>query len=157
MIGVNNIRINISTILLCDFQQIILEVKKPKLLEHVAYPLVKFMPVKLDSFPKTWVDGIYWVNLKLFGILPFGKQAIVISYPAVDKDTFILRDNGYSNLIKTWDHIITIKKHNEKTFYSDSINISAGIFTPIIYLFAFLFYKHRQRRLKKLVRCRFDY
>jgi hypothetical protein len=43
------------------------------------------------------------------------------------------------------------------TLYRDQVTIQAGMFTPFIWLFAQLFYRHRQRRWRQLARTGFNY
>jgi hypothetical protein len=58
-----------------------------------------------------------------------------------------LRDNGHSALIKTWDHRITIASDDQGgTLYRDEVEVRAGLLTPFIWVFAQIFYRHRQRR-----------
>lgn len=83
----------------------------PSLLQYVAYPLMKFEPIEPEEFPKIWDQRKYLVGMKFFGIIHLGKQYIGIEKIKVDDDKeFILRDNGSGELIKVWDHLITIKK-----------------------------------------------
>jgi hypothetical protein len=150
-------RVCLSTVLSCSFEQAVAEVKTPRLLQFVAHPLVKFTPVQPPTFPSVWVESTYWVKLALFGFLPFGKQAVVISYPRTDGG-FAIRDAGHSPLIKIWDHWIFITKEKDgETRYRDEVRIEAGILTPCIWLFAQWFYRHRQRRWVRLARGGFAY
>jgi hypothetical protein len=95
----------------------------------------------------------FLVDLTLFGVLPFGKQWIV---PTVHMDDAAkwpkkLRDNGYSALITTWDHWITVEPDGERgTRYRDEVEVKAGLLTPFVWLFAQVFYRHRQRRWRAL-------
>lgn len=148
--------VNVATILPCSLEQAIAQVKTPRLLRHVAQPLITFTPLQPPVFPSVWEPGTYWVKLKLFGFLPFGKQAVVISYPPVDHG-FAIRDDGHSFLIKTWDHTITITQEADGTHYRDHVRIEAGVLTPVICFFAQFFYRHRQRRWLKLARSGFNY
>ncbi|RYE54763.1 MAG: hypothetical protein EOP18_06960, partial [Rhizobiaceae bacterium] len=116
----------ISTTLPCSVEEAVKQVKTPRLLRFVAHPLVQFTPVDPPVFPATWSAGTYWVQLRLFGLLPFGRQAVVISFPKV-KHGFALRDDGHSALIARWDHLITIKPSAHGTYYEDRVNISAGV------------------------------
>lgn len=140
-------QIDLSTQLPCSLAEVVAQVRTPRLLRQVASPLLSFSPLTPAEFPSTWSEGTYWVELKLLGLLPIGRQAIVISYPqAGNAKIFMLRDNGYSPLIKKWDHLITAQEVDGGTRYRDSVTIEAGILTPFIWLFAHLFYAHRQRR-----------
>lgn len=144
-------RLNISTFLDCSVEHAIAQAKTTQLLKVVAHPLVHFTPIKPSSWPVEWSEGTYLVAVRLLGLLPFGKQAIVISFPQ-SGDGFFLRDNGHSALVKVWDHTISITSDAGRTRYKDSVVIDAGLFTLPIWLFAQAFYRHRQRRWRLLAR-----
>lgn len=144
-------QLNIATYLDCSVEQAITHVKTTRLLKFVAHPIVHFTPIEPSTWPVTWAEGTYWVGVKILGFLPFGKQAIVISFPK-SGDGFHLRDNGYSGLVKVWDHTISIATEAGQTRYIDSVTIEAGVFTIPVWLFAQAFYRHRQRRWRLLAR-----
>jgi hypothetical protein len=148
--------VDISTILECTIDEAVTHVKTPRLLEFVAAPLVRFDPVSPPVFPDLWSAGEYSVALRLFGVVPFGKQAIVISMPPTETG-FTVRDAGHSALINTWDHFIIITPHGYRCHYRDRVEVRAGLLTPFIWLFAQFFYRHRQRRWRALVAKNFDY
>lgn len=149
-------KVVISTEFACSFEQVVEQVKKTKLLRYVAHPLVQFEPIDPPVFPNEWSGRTYWVNMKLFGLFPFGKQAIVISVFS-NEDSFTMRDAGHSALIKVWDHRIKIFRGSTEVSYQDEIDIQAGLLTPVVWLFALFFYRHRQRRWRRLVARDFDY
>ena len=147
--------VDTATFLPCSPQQAIERVKSPDLLCYVAAPLVTFTPVAPPEFPSTWEEGTYWVSLKLFGVLPLGRQAVVVSYPETS-DGFSMRDNGYSAMIKRWEHSITIKASGDGTLYRDRIRVEAGVLTAVVWVFVHIFFAHRQRRWRRLVARGFD-
>ncbi|MCM0000221.1 MAG: DUF3703 domain-containing protein [Erythrobacter sp.] len=129
------------------------EVQTAGLLQHIAWPLVRFEPVSSTSFDRFRPGGRYEVKLRLFGIIPFGTQWIVTSLHEADGTEWPkrLRDNGHSALISKWDHWITVTPDpNGGTRYSDEVEVSAGALTPLIWAFAQIFYWHRQRRCRGL-------
>ena len=129
------------------------EVQTARLLVHIAWPLMRFVPVGDETLEHFKPGGRYQVKLRMFGMLPFGKQWIVASIhePETGQWPKRLRDNGYSALIEKWDHWITIAPNADGgTHYSDNVEISAGILTPFIWAFAQVFYRHRQRRWRGL-------
>ena len=129
------------------------EVQTAPLLQHIAWPMVCFIPVGETSLDAFQPGGRYQVKLRLFGFIPFGTQWIVTSLhePETGEWPKRLRDNGYSTLIPKWDHWITIAPDaGGGTHYSDNVEISAGILTPFIWGFAQIFYWHRQRRWRGL-------
>jgi len=90
----------------------------------------------------------------LFGVIPLGWQAIVITLPEPEGNSRFVRDNGYSLLIRRWDHWITIEPAGDGTCtrYTDTVHVDAGLLTPLIAGFAKVFYAHRQRRWRALAR-----
>lgn len=148
--------VDVSTFLPVEPNIVEEHLRTSRLLVHVAHPLVKFLPYGGKQLPETWEEGTYWVSLRLLGFIPFGKQAVVISYPD-SPGCFSLRDNGYSVLVKKWDHRISIAPSGTGTLYRDYVDIQAGAVTVFIWAFAQLFYRHRQRRWRQLVANGFSY
>ncbi|MFN6945887.1 MAG: hypothetical protein ACK4ND_13140 [Cytophagaceae bacterium] len=147
-------KVNIETSFNIGFPTAIKYVQYPSLLEYIVWPLMQFEPLEPISFPSVWTEGMFLVKMKLLGIVSLGTQYIQIELPPSESSgTFVIRDNGSGQLIKVWDHIITIKKTGESTVsYRDEVTIKAGILTPFIWAFAYIFYKWRQFRWKKLVK-----
>lgn len=125
--------------------QCIAAVMTPALFRHVAFPVVRFEPVASSGWPARWEPGPFPVRAKLFGWLPLGVQTINISVPDAPAGRFLLRDQGYSASIERWDHLISIEAAEGGTRYVDRVDIQAGWRTPLIWLFARVFYAHRQR------------
>ena len=148
--------VDVSTFLPSAPKEIERHLRTPRVLIYVAAPLVKFIPCGTRQLPELWEEGTYWVSLRLFGFIPFGKQAVVISFPDTSNG-FSIRDNGHSMFIKRWDHRITLEPSGMGTLYRDHVTIEAGVFTFFIWAFAQLFYRHRQRRLRQLVANGFSY
>ena len=59
--------VDISTMLTCSIDEAVSHLKTPRLLEFVASPLVRFLPVRPPVFPEVWSTGEYSVALRLFG------------------------------------------------------------------------------------------
>ena len=100
--------IELTTQLDCTPEEAQHWVQKPALLHHIASPLIRFVPSKSTPFPANWEEGNYRAWMWLFGVIPIGWQAICISLSDADGAHLEVRDNGYSPLIKTWDHRIAI-------------------------------------------------
>lgn len=148
--------VDVSTFLPAKPEKLEAHLRSSRLLIYVASPIVKFIPCGNTQLPERWEEGTYWVALRLFGFIPFGKQAVVISYPE-SQNSFSLRDKGHSSLVKKWDHRITVDPLGSGSLYRDHVSINAGVFTFFIWAFAQLFYRHRQRRWRKLVANGFNY
>jgi len=155
-------RIGLETPLPCDVETAWAHLRTTRLLHYVARPLLRFDPVEPPVLPAEWQPGRYLVALRLFGVLPLGTQWIDIEIPAEERrpdgPIHRVRDRGSSALLSTWDHRITLgPTPGGGCLYRDDVEIRAGLLTPTIWLFARLFFRHRQRRWRRLVANAFDY
>jgi hypothetical protein len=155
-------RHTVSTLLDAKPERVWAELQRPELLAYVAAPLVVFHPVEPESFPEQWDDDEYRVTLLLFGMIPLGEQTIRTSKVRVEdtagEQFYQLRDDGTGRLASGWDHLISVRETPDgKTVYTDEIAVEAGVLTPVIWLFAAIFYRHRQRRWRKVVANDFEY
>lgn len=146
--------VDIATTIALPPERVWQAVQKPQLLRHIAWPLIRFSPSGAADWPAHFVDGEPVAGrLWLLGFIPFGRQWIVPSLhlPPQGDSPKRLRDNGYSRLIRRWDHWISVEPDGAGgTRYSDTVEVEAGVLTPLIGLFAHLFYRHRQRRWRGL-------
>jgi hypothetical protein len=151
--------VNVETNFKSNYDTVIEYVQLSKTLDYIAKPLLVFKPNNQNDYPEVWKNGKYLTSMKLFGIIPFGNQFIVIEkIKEGDPNEFILRDNGYGDVIKTWDHWIFIRKTKNENLvkYIDRIEVKAGVLTIFIAIFASLFYRWRQYRWKRLIHYRFQ-
>jgi hypothetical protein len=128
--------------------------RQPATMIFVARPLVTFTPLDPPQLPETWTEGRYRVALRLFGIIPFGRQAIGIRFEQVDDPAeFIMRDQGGGGLIRVWDHRLVLQSRGSaRVAYTDQVDIQAGLLTPLIWAYAHLFFRWRQYRWRRLIR-----
>ena len=94
--------------------------------------------------------------MRLFGILPIGWQAIVIELPEAEGETHTLLDKGYSPLLPTWRHQISVRPDNGGARYTDRVSFDAGALSVLAAPLIRLFFRHRQRRLRALAARGFD-
>lgn len=141
-----------STILDVSAERAWTMVRQSRLLKHVAHPLQIFEPVDPPRLPAIWTDGRYRVRCRAFGLIPIGEQWIVISTVEAGPDRYVIRDNGHGDLASRWDHLITIRPVSaNRCRYTDEVEVRAGPLTPLVAAFAWIFYRHRQRRWRQLV------
>lgn len=151
-------RLLVETDLNCSAARAWAEVQKPELLVHVASPVLVFIPRAPTEFPPAGLDGEFVVSMKLFGLLPLGRQTIRVSRHADPDGSFHLRDDGFSDVIRKWDHRISLTPLSEcLCHYTDTIDIEAGLLTPVVFCFAFVFFRWRQHRWRQLVAREFRY
>jgi ligand-binding SRPBCC domain-containing protein len=132
-------------------------VQTPRLLQHVAAPLVIFRSRERGGFPEKWAPGPHRVWMLAFGLIPLGPQTVGIEIGPHEASVYRVRDNGSGLLARTWDHHITIKREGADTHYTDHVRIEAGFLTPLVWAFASIFYRWRQMRWRVLVRRGFRY
>lgn len=149
-----------SSILNASPERVWQELSQTKLLHYVGKPLIEFIPVNA-ILPEVWQDGEYTVEMKLFGAISFGKQTVVIKQPSDQErknHRYSMLDDGRGEFIPTWRHLITIDHAEEgKTLYTDTVKVQAGLLTFFVWIFANIFFWHRQRRWKKLIQNNFSY
>jgi hypothetical protein len=154
--------LEISTELACSPERAWQEVQTTRLMKYVARPLLHFEPVEPQDWPDVWEEKAYLCRTKLLGFLPLGKQWIDIRLSGADSAStgqkYQVRDKGHGDLVRTWDHIVVIEETpTGKTRYTDRLEIEAGLLTPLVWLYGQVFYRHRQRRWRKLAQNGFDY
>lgn len=127
------------------------ELQKASSLIRVASPILKFKLKTDDAFPEKWVLGTeYRFRLWFFGLIPLGSHHITIV--KLDKEKRTLVSNEHGSLARTWNHLIQLESIDEDTIqYMDEVEIQAGLLTFPIWLFAHFFYRHRQRKWKKML------
>ena len=142
----------ISTYLPCSNEQLWAKIVQPKSLQFVASPILKFIPIGKISFDKEWeVKRDYVLKLYLFGFLPLGNHTIRLIN--IDRSENKIESTESGLLARVWNHTIQFQEIEEnRIYYTDTIEIKAGLLTPMIWSFAQLFYRHRQRRWRKLLK-----
>lgn len=118
-------------------------------LQYIAWPLATFKP--LQEGPMVWRQGeVFKFNLKLFGIFSFGTHTIdVVVFDGETKKVYTQERN---RSVPLWNHCIVLKQEGNYTDYCDKVEIGAGWKTAFVALWAGMFYHHRQRRWRKLLR-----
>jgi len=90
-----------------------------------------------------------WVFL--FGAIPFSRHTLHFS--AIDNGAMTLSSRESGGLLRRWNHdIIVTATGDSRCNYRDRIDIDAGVFTPLVVLYARWFYRTRQRRWRALAR-----
>lgn len=86
----------------------------------------------------------------MFGFIPLGVRAIYLE--RIDQEHFEIQSREKDPLIKKWDHLIKVWSQEGKTYYSDEVEIDAGLLTFFVSSWANWFYRHRQGKWRKLAK-----
>lgn len=142
----------ISTRLACSERDLWKKIIEPQSLQFVASPLVRFEPLEQGVLSGEWQVGIpYPLKLYFLKVIPLGSHTIQLV--RIDKETNTIVSQESGRLARVWNHTITFREvAGDVVHYTDEIEIRAGWLTPAIWLFAQVFYRHRQRRWKVLLR-----
>jgi len=105
-----------------------------------------------DVFPVGWYEGlVVRTRLFLFGLIPLWTHEL--RFVRVDDARRELYTNERGGVISTWNHLISIEpRPDARCAYTDRIEIGAGPLTPLVWLYAQVFYRYRQRRWRSLAR-----
>lgn len=141
----------ISTYFNCSEDELWDKIKEPWSLQFVAAPILSFRPKNNETLSGDWViDRPYQFKLHLFSIIPLGTHTIKLV--KIDKESKVIQSQESGLLAPVWNHDIHFSEVEPgKVIYSDRIKIKAGLLTPFIWLFAHVFYRHRQRRWRVLL------
>jgi hypothetical protein len=145
-------RLTVSTTLPISADRAWWALQQPALLNYVAAPLARFPQLagRLDPWEpgervETWV--------LLLGVIPFSRHHLTIT--KVDEDARTVQTEEGGGPIRVWEHRIAIQALGDRRCrYTDDLIIDAGRLTAVVVAFANLFYRHRQRRWRRLARTR---
>lgn len=141
----------ISTYFDCNEEELWKRIIEPKSLQFVAAPILRFVPLIEGALNGEWVIGrTYELKLYFLRIIPFGYHHITIV--TIDRESNTIVSNESGTLVPVWHHTIRFGRCGQnKISYTDEIEIEVGWLKIPIWVFAQLFYRHRQRRWKLLL------
>lgn len=142
----------INTQFACSPHELWERIMTPASLRFVTFPLLGFTPLHADELGREWQVGVpYHLKLYLLNFIPLGRHTIELT--KIDPATRTIESRESGQLIRVWNHTISFQPTAPGTIiYTDQIEIQAGFLTAVIWLFAQLFYRYRQRRWKILLR-----
>lgn len=124
-------------------------VKQSQTLVYVCKGLLGFDGS--HRFPKQWrVGDTINTRLKLFGLIPAWKHSL--RFILISDESMVIFTEEKGGVVQSWNNEIKFEVNSESScFYTDTVEINAGIFSPVIWLFANVLYRYRQRRWKYLI------
>ena len=124
--------------------------KRTATLLHVARGLLGFRGV--GPIPPEWVPGDrVRTRLIFFHVVPAWEHELRIV--GVEEDWHEIHFNEHGGPVQSWRHRIAVEPVDAtRCRYTDEIDIRAGVLTPMVWLFAQVFYRYRQMRWRHLAR-----
>ena len=125
-------------------------VKRTDTLRYVTRGLLGFRTE--GGTPERLAEGdTHRLRLLFFGVLPAWRHEIHVM--RVDEQAREIRTEERGGPVRDWRHRITVDDEGWGcTRYTDELDISAGALTPLVRLYAQLFYRYRQARWRRLAR-----
>lgn len=144
----------ISTRFACTQSELWQKLSQPESLQFVASPLLTFTPLEPAVLDREWEVGRdYPLQLYFLRFIPLGRHKIKLVRIDREQNRISSRERGL--LAPVWNHEISFREIEPGwVSYTDEIEIRAGWLTPFVWLFAQVFYRHRQRRWKVLLQQR---
>lgn len=153
-------RVTVTTTLPCTRDQARDQVLTPRLMEYVSWPLIMFTPLDPSALPAIWEPGNYRVRMRSLWVIPLGSQTIAISFPPSSTGQVLIRDNGFGQFVRRWDHLMILDATTAEGIqprYTDQVDIDAGVLTIPLWAGANLWYRWRQHRWRQLAARNFRY
>jgi hypothetical protein len=71
----------------------------------------------------------------------------------IDKINGLIISKEHNSIVKIWNHKIVLRSIGDDIIeYTDEVEIYAGIFTFFVAIWGKMFYKHRQRKWKRIAK-----
>ncbi len=98
-----------------------------------------------------WQEGIvYKFRLWLHGFIPMGVHEIVLE--RIDVARMEIQSRERNRIVTVWNHLIILRRTDDnKTLYTDEVELYAGVFTRPAVFWSRAFYRHRQRRWQQIL------
>lgn len=125
-------------------------VKRVDTLRYITRGLLGFR-VEGDPPERVAEGETYRMRLLFFGVLPAWRHEIHVL--RLDDAGREIRTDERGGPVRAWRHRITLDDEGwGSTRYVDEIEIAAGPLTPLVWAYAQVFYRYRQRRWRRLAR-----
>ncbi len=146
----NNRVISKTSIFPASKQVVFGKIQKLSTLQYIAFPYATFKEV-CGNEDLIWKSGqTFKFKLRLFGIIPLGIHSISVIDFDEERGIYTIEGNRH---VPVWNHRIILESINHTSVrYTDEVEIGAGWKTPFVFLWAKMFYAHRQRKWIKLLR-----
>ena len=144
------IRITISSILDNSSEKIWNKLLDVETLIYICEPLATFK-TKEKNLIKWELNKEYVFKLFIYRFIPFGNHKIILE--KIDENSKIIISKEHNSIVKIWNHKIRMEDKGENCIkYTDEVELYAGVFTSFVAIWGIIFYKHRQKKWKKIAK-----
>ena len=103
-----------------------------------------------EEWPEVFEEGqVLETKLLLFNVIPAWNHRLrLIRVDHENMEIASLEDGGF---VRRWNHRKWIEDQSERRcMYTDEIDIRAGLLTWFIWAYAHVFYRYRQKRMRRM-------
>lgn len=145
-------RVLVESTLPCDADLAWSAVQTSALLHEVCAPIIYLSPEPGAVIPARWENATtVRLRVRMFGLLPLATR--VLHWERIDQTAREMQTREHDALIRLWDHRIHVQPLAAgECRYTDDVEVQAGVLTPLVWLFAQAFYRHRQRRWRRVAK-----
>ena len=152
-------RVRLDLLLDCPADAAWEAVHSPAVFRAVSGPFTTADSLEPGGFPERWSGGDHRVRLRLLGMLPMGSQLIRLRDETLPDGTRVVHDEGgpltgAMRVVSTWHHRMAISAEpsaaDARTRFRDTLEVGAGILTPVAWLGFWFFWRLRARQLRRL-------
>ncbi len=162
-------RVRLDLLLDCPADAAWEALHSPAVFRAVSGPWTTAESLEPGGFPERWPGGDHRVRLRLLGVLPMGEQVIRLRDeaahdPVLGADARIVHDEGGPvrgpmTLVRHWHHRMAIAPNPlsgtagrlaPRTRFTDTLEVRAGLLTPLAWLGFRVFWSLRGRTIRRL-------
>jgi hypothetical protein len=142
--------IHVETELPTDAERVWRAMKHPASFLYVCRGLLGIPALEGRTEPMVeGEEGTGW--LFLFHVIPLSRHTIHLV--DVDEESRSLRSREHGGILRAWNHTLHVEPlGTQRSRYSDTVEIDAGMLTRAVARIAVVIYRYRQRRWRRLVR-----
>ena len=143
--------VRVSTVFQCTEAEFWQKWTDPASWQYIVTPFLSAAPVEPVPEGEWQIDRTYTFNLRLFTIIPIGRHSIRLL--KIDRETNTISSDEGGLFAPIWIHHIWFRAvPGGRLAYTDEVEIDAGWRTPLVWFLANMFYRHRHRRWRALLR-----
>lgn len=152
-------RVRLDLLLDCPADAVWEAVHSPAVFLAVSGPITTAESLEPGGFPERWPGGEHRVRLRMLGVLPMGAQVIRLRDETLLDGTRIVHDeggpvSGAMTVVTGWHHQMAIAPNplspETRTRFHDTLDVRAGLLTPVAWLGFAVFWRLRGRQIAKL-------
>ena len=141
--------ITLTSIFPDSADEIIKRLQSVDTLQYIARPYAIFIPLDREVMWKE--GGKFRFRLFIFGFIPIGVHVIHVDEFSSGGE-YRIHTREYNPFMPVWNHTIVLKPLGEKTQYTDHVVMQARCFSGVAAMWAEFFYRHRQRKWRRLLK-----